>query len=291
MVASIGKIASSTQGVGYSERDGYYARDDRAHKDASAWAGKGAESLGLSGPVDPAAFRRVLEGEVLSGRRLGRKEFDGIFCGAHQRRHESAQCRARIPEPAHGRGPVPPRKGPVARPPDLPLPRRRRPRPCLPLCSSSALVFREDLADRCPPAGITVEWDDLIRDLDRLQPATIGSVTSTYRGSKCREPGGAAVPTIRCTTPGPAEIRTGFLRSRCGMVVGRLWSARRRRTCRKASPCRDRGRLRTGRLRTGRPRAGRVRVGAAAAKTAGGTVWGWIGPVRGSRVADPAQGS
>ncbi len=77
MVASIGKLASPAQGVGYFERDGYYARDDAAHREASVWAGKGAEALGLSGPVDPEAFRRVLEGEVPGGRRLGRKEPDG----------------------------------------------------------------------------------------------------------------------------------------------------------------------------------------------------------------------
>ncbi len=77
MVASIGKIASPAQGVGYFERDGYYARDDGAHKEASAWAGRGAEALGLSGPVDPERFRSVLEGEVPGGRRLGRKEIDG----------------------------------------------------------------------------------------------------------------------------------------------------------------------------------------------------------------------
>ena len=77
MVASIGKIASPSQGVSYFEKDGYYARDDAAHRDASAWAGKGAAALGLSGPVDPEAFRRVLEGEVPGGRRLGRKEMDG----------------------------------------------------------------------------------------------------------------------------------------------------------------------------------------------------------------------
>ena len=52
MVASIGKIASPAQGVGYFEKDGYYAEDDGAHREASAWAGKGAEALGLSGPVD-----------------------------------------------------------------------------------------------------------------------------------------------------------------------------------------------------------------------------------------------
>ena len=77
MVASIGKIASPAQGVGYFERDGYYAKEDAAHKEASAWAGKGAEALGLSGPVDPERFRAVLEGEVPGGRRLGRKEIDG----------------------------------------------------------------------------------------------------------------------------------------------------------------------------------------------------------------------
>ena len=42
-----------------------------------AWAGKGAEALGLEGPVDPERFRAVLEGEVPGGRRLGRKELDG----------------------------------------------------------------------------------------------------------------------------------------------------------------------------------------------------------------------
>ena len=64
MVASIGKIASPAQGVGYFEKDGYYAREDAAHREASAWAGRGAEALGLSGPVDPERFRAVLEGEV-----------------------------------------------------------------------------------------------------------------------------------------------------------------------------------------------------------------------------------
>lgn len=29
MIASIGKIASLAQGVGYFEKDGYYAKDDR----------------------------------------------------------------------------------------------------------------------------------------------------------------------------------------------------------------------------------------------------------------------
>ena len=68
MVASIGKIASPAQGVGYYVRDGYYAKDDPAHREASAWAGKGAEALGLSGPVDPEAFKAILEGKVPGSR-------------------------------------------------------------------------------------------------------------------------------------------------------------------------------------------------------------------------------
>ena len=77
MVASIGKIASPSQGASYFERDGYYGKDDPAHREASAWAGRGAEELGLSGPVDTDAFRAILEGKVPGGRQLGRKDLDG----------------------------------------------------------------------------------------------------------------------------------------------------------------------------------------------------------------------
>ena len=79
MVVSIGAVSSAAQGVSYFERDGYYTKDDAAHLEASAWAGKGAEALGLHGPVDPGLFRDVLEGAVPdgSGRRLGRIGKDG----------------------------------------------------------------------------------------------------------------------------------------------------------------------------------------------------------------------
>ena len=40
-------------------------------------------------------------------------------------------------------------------------------------CSFLALVLQKDLADRCRAAGLTVEWADLLRNLDRLQEATI----------------------------------------------------------------------------------------------------------------------
>ena len=79
MVASIGAVAAPAQGASYYERDGYYAKDDPEHSAASAWAGKGAEELGLKGPVDPDTFRAVLEGRVPDGSdtRLGRRGKDG----------------------------------------------------------------------------------------------------------------------------------------------------------------------------------------------------------------------
>ena len=77
MVASIGKSASPSQGASYYERDGYYAKDNPAHREASRWVGKGAEVLGLSGPVDPDAFRAILEGKVPDGPQLGRHGQDG----------------------------------------------------------------------------------------------------------------------------------------------------------------------------------------------------------------------
>ena len=77
MVASIGVIASPSQGASYYERDGYYAKDDPAHREASAWAGEGADTLGLTGPVDPDTFQAILEGKVPDGPSLGKRGKDG----------------------------------------------------------------------------------------------------------------------------------------------------------------------------------------------------------------------
>ncbi len=79
MVASIGTIASPSQGVSYYESDGYYAQDDPEHRAGSAWAGRGSDALGLSGAVDPETFRKVLEGRVPngSGQRLGKRTRSG----------------------------------------------------------------------------------------------------------------------------------------------------------------------------------------------------------------------
>ncbi len=75
MVASIGAVASPSQGSHYYERDGYYAKDSPEHRAASAWKGRGAAELGLEGPVDPETFGQVLAGEVPdgSGKRLGKR--------------------------------------------------------------------------------------------------------------------------------------------------------------------------------------------------------------------------
>ena len=84
MVASIGVVASASQGVSYYERDGYYASDDPLHREASGWNGRGAEALALSGSVDPETFSKVLEGYVPdgSGYRLGKRTKGG---GIHHR--------------------------------------------------------------------------------------------------------------------------------------------------------------------------------------------------------------
>ncbi len=64
---------------GAHEQDGYYAKDDPEHREASAWAGRGAEELGLKGPVDPDTFRAILEGKAPDGSdtRLGKRGKDG----------------------------------------------------------------------------------------------------------------------------------------------------------------------------------------------------------------------
>ena len=41
-------------------------------------------------------------------------------------------------------------------------------------CSFLALVLQKDLADRCAARGFQPEWDDVRRDLDRLQEVEVG---------------------------------------------------------------------------------------------------------------------
>ena len=81
MVASIGAVAAPAQCVAYFERDDYYAKDSPHHRESSIWRGRGAEDLGLTGPVDPDTLRSVLEGVVPdgSGQRLGKRGKGGVI--------------------------------------------------------------------------------------------------------------------------------------------------------------------------------------------------------------------
>ena len=73
MVASVTQLRSSATAVSYYEKDGYYAKDDPEHRDASFWQGKAATESGLRGHVLPGEFEDLLEGWVPGTEiRLGR---------------------------------------------------------------------------------------------------------------------------------------------------------------------------------------------------------------------------
>jgi conjugative relaxase-like TrwC/TraI family protein len=57
---------SASAGTYYAESDNYYSRD----KSPSQWMGDGAKRLGLSGPVDQAAFASLLDGQMPDGGRI-----------------------------------------------------------------------------------------------------------------------------------------------------------------------------------------------------------------------------
>lgn len=60
MVASIGVVASPPQGLSYDQRDGYYARDDPAHFEASVWAGKAPRTVfDAFLPYSPQPSKRI----------------------------------------------------------------------------------------------------------------------------------------------------------------------------------------------------------------------------------------
>ena len=96
MVATVVNLTSASSTVHYFRRDGYgtggdgpgaegagyYADKADEHRKASRWRGAGAGVLGLTGHVEPEAFRRVLQGHVPGTElRLGR-----IRDGAHEHR-------------------------------------------------------------------------------------------------------------------------------------------------------------------------------------------------------------
>ena len=73
MVAKVRPLKSSAAAVSYYEKDGYYAKDDPEHRDASFWHGGAAKDLGLKGHVLPGEFEDLLAGWVPGTEiRLGR---------------------------------------------------------------------------------------------------------------------------------------------------------------------------------------------------------------------------
>ena len=73
MVASTKRLRRADATVHYFEADGYYARGDPMHRQASRWRGEAARALGLHGPVKAKRFAQVLAGFVPgTGQRLGR---------------------------------------------------------------------------------------------------------------------------------------------------------------------------------------------------------------------------
>ena len=73
MVATVVELRSSAMAVTYYERDGYYAKNDAEHRQASFWYGDAAKALGLKAHVRPSQFTSVLSGYVPgTDLRLGR---------------------------------------------------------------------------------------------------------------------------------------------------------------------------------------------------------------------------
>ena len=73
MVATVVELRSSAMAVTYYERDGYYAKNDPEHRQASFWYGGAAKALGLKAHVRPSRFESVLSGFVPgTDLRLGR---------------------------------------------------------------------------------------------------------------------------------------------------------------------------------------------------------------------------
>ena len=64
MVATFFELRSSAVTVSYFERDGYYAKNDPEHRQASFWHGHAAKALELRGHVRPKRFETVLAGFV-----------------------------------------------------------------------------------------------------------------------------------------------------------------------------------------------------------------------------------
>jgi len=73
-------------------------------------------------------------------------------------------------------------------------------------CSFLALLLQKELFESCADAGITAEWANLLRDLDRLQEATVESGGKTWT---VRTEATGAIPALMkfAGIPLPARVR------------------------------------------------------------------------------------
>lgn len=81
---SMSNVKSVASAASYYAEDNYYSQEE--NREMSVWAGKGAEELGLVGPVDPEDFAKVLAGEIGEsglGRIIG-KDADGVLLREHR---------------------------------------------------------------------------------------------------------------------------------------------------------------------------------------------------------------
>lgn len=62
---SVASVSSAGGAANYFAKDDYYVGDGPA--ELSEWGGKGAEVLGLSGPVSKEDFEKVLDGKLPDG--------------------------------------------------------------------------------------------------------------------------------------------------------------------------------------------------------------------------------
>ena len=78
-------------------------------------------------------------------------------------------------------------------------------------CSFLALVLQKELYERCRAAGFTPEWDDVLRDLDRLQEVALAKDGQQIRlrtpatgtvGPLFKAAGIALPPNLRDTAAG-----------------------------------------------------------------------------------------
>lgn len=66
------KVSAGAVASGYYKAEGYYAAGSEEGERATSWAGEEAADLGLDGPVDDAAFQKLLDGQAPNGQLLGR---------------------------------------------------------------------------------------------------------------------------------------------------------------------------------------------------------------------------